>query len=194
MGSGRCFALALHPQKEAPSHGRRWFRAQSVATKRLQEACDPALEPSRAALPGVRDSTVPARAGQPTATSLLWPGRHCPSLCDVHVLRINRYRIRIAIGASRSISISHLKVSDSTDCPGGTVCACVRDRGDASTRTPSARCRADSGSAAAGVDPREGKGGGVSPALSLRLSPPLSLSDPNPWSHLPDTLGSRNGP
>ena len=80
------------PRGEQDKAKRALRRDFAMATK--QEACDRALESSRAALPGVRDSTVPARAGQPAATSLLWPGRHCPSLCDAHVLRINRYPVQ----------------------------------------------------------------------------------------------------
>ena len=91
MGSGLHFPLALPPPKDAHRTAHRWLHAPSAATRRLQQVCDPALEPSRAALPGARDSTLPSRASQPTATSFLWPGRECPTLCDVQLLRINRY-------------------------------------------------------------------------------------------------------
>ena len=42
MGSGRGFALALRLPKGAPSHRRRWFHAPFAATRRLQQACEPA--------------------------------------------------------------------------------------------------------------------------------------------------------
>ena len=80
------------PPKDAHRTARQWLRAPSAATRRLQQVCDPALEPSRAALPGAHDSAAPLRASQPTATSFLWPGRSVQHyVCAVQLLRINRY-------------------------------------------------------------------------------------------------------
>ena len=91
MGSGRGFALALRLPKGAPSHRRRWFHAPFAATRRLQQACEPALESPRARLPAVRARSRGATVTRPASLGLLWTGRGCPPICAARLFRVKRY-------------------------------------------------------------------------------------------------------